>query len=143
MKEAARQIGIPLVLLAAGTVGWFVWQGQTKESPTVELMKGAGCAKEDIDLARTGDPFGASADELLKEQDSVDQAIFSLRDAGTPEAVKSATLSLIPFAVNGHKDAAVELTRVYDAAAKSGQEAAKGMALRWRCQAYRLGAVTF
>lgn len=137
------QAGLFLLAIATAAGGWFFWRSHAAADPRLARMQKAGCPQDDVDRARAGDPLEVNADELLKQQDQVDEAIFSLRDSASPEQVKAAVLRLIPLAVAGHADAAVELARTYDHAAESGDGSAKEQAIQWRCQAYRLGSPEF
>ncbi len=112
--------------MALGSGAYLVWEKQVSSD---------GCG----DVTVTARP----TDDLEKERDQVDAAIFSLRDASTPETVKAAAGRLITMAESGHVDAAVELAKVYDKAAESGDATSKDEARRWRCAAYRLGSPKF
>lgn len=109
-----------------GSGAYLLWERQASSD---------GCG----DVSVTARP----AAELEKERDQVDDAIFSLRDASTPETVKLAAGRLVTLAETGHLDAAVELARIYDKAAESGDSTSKDQARRWRCAAYKLGSPKF
>lgn len=126
MNPAVRAIGLPLVLMVIGSGAYLLWERHVSED---------GCG----DVSVTSRP----AKDLEKERDQVDDAIFSLRDASTPETVKVAAGRLITMAESGHVDAAVELARTFDKAAESGDANSKDQARRWRCAAYRLGSPKF